>query len=93
MDSIGLSSSTVGRTFIEQSAEVLKEFETRRLDQQKYCALLLDGKCLQGRQIIIAMGVTVTGKKGLTGDHGERRRKRGGGQEPLGRHHSAWLRV
>lgn len=63
MDSIGLSSSTVGRTFIEQSAEVLKEFETRRLDQQKNCALLLDGKCLQGRQIIIAMGVTVTGKK------------------------------
>lgn len=62
-DSIGLSASTVGRAFVETSAKALEKFETRRLDKEKYAVLFIDGKCLQGVQMIVAMGVTVTGKK------------------------------
>ena len=66
-DSMGLSRSTVGRMFIEQSIAVLEEFESRRLDQEKFCALLIDGKCFQKRQMIVAIGLTETGKKVMLG--------------------------
>ena len=66
-NSIGLSRSTVGRTFIEHSMVAYKEFETRRLDKEKFAVLFIDGKCLQKRQVLIAMGVTVTGKKVVLG--------------------------
>ncbi len=62
-DSIGRSASTVGRAFVGTSANALERVETRRLDKEKYAVLFIDGKCLQGVQMIVAMGVTVTGKK------------------------------
>ena len=66
-DSIGLSRSTVGRTFIAHSTVAYKEFESRRLDKEKFCVLFIDGKCLQKRQVLIAMGITVGGKKVVLG--------------------------
>ena len=65
--SIGLSRSTVGRTFIAHSTAAYKEFETRRLDKEKFAVLFIDGKCLQKRQVLIALGLTVTGKKVVLG--------------------------
>lgn len=62
-DSIGLSASTVGRAFVETTAKALERFESRPLDKEKYVVLFIDGKCLQGVQMIVAMGVTETGKK------------------------------
>jgi len=61
-DSFGLSSSSVSRSFIEQSAEKLKAFEGRKLDQG-YIALFIDGKSLSGQQMVIVLGVAENGDK------------------------------
>ena len=62
-DSIGLDTSAIGPSFIEQAAEVLKEFETRWLGQQKFFALLLIAKSVQGQEVIRATGLTATGER------------------------------
>jgi transposase-like protein len=41
---IGLSSSTVSRSFVEASAAALKKFQERDLPGEDYVALFLDGK-------------------------------------------------
>lgn len=61
-DSFGLSSSSVSRRFIEESKERLQTFEQRKLEQD-YVALFVDGKHLAKQQIIIVLGVTLSGDK------------------------------
>lgn len=61
-DSFGLSSSSVSRRFIERTTQELEEFEKRRLEQD-FIAMFLDGKTLSKEQMIIALGVTLTGEK------------------------------
>lgn len=58
-----LSKSAVDQSFIERSAERLKEFEARRFDETKLVALFIDGKYLVGEQIVLALGVTAQGVK------------------------------
>src|SRR5438045_9020484 len=62
VDSIGLSSSTISRQFIERSKEAVEEFCSRRLDDLVIVALFLDGKHLSGEQMIIGLGVNLQGK-------------------------------
>lgn len=62
-DSFGLSSSTISRSFIERSKEALEEFEARKLTSEEYVAIFMDGKCLAMQQMVIALGVTLTGRK------------------------------
>jgi transposase-like protein len=57
VDSFGLS------RFIEQSESRLKEFMNRDLSQYEFVALFIDGKHLAKEQIIIVLGVTITGEK------------------------------
>src|SRR5437870_118042 len=57
--SIGLSSSSVSRGFIEASAAKLKEFQERTLSGERYVALFLDGKSFADATLVIALGVTV----------------------------------
>lgn len=58
-----LSKTGVDRSFIERSAERLKEFEARRFEEMTFVALFIDGKYLIGEQIILALGVTAQGAK------------------------------
>lgn len=63
--SLGLSKSAISRTFVEESAEALKAFQTRPLGTETYVALLIDGKYMVDEQIVIVMGITAQGEKKL----------------------------
>lgn len=64
---IGLSSSSVSRSFIEASAAQLKAFQERELSGEEYVALFLDGKTFAEASMVIALGITITGEKKLLG--------------------------
>jgi transposase-like protein len=64
---IGLSSSTVSRSFIEASASQLKAFQERDLSDEDYLALFLDGKSFADTVMVVAMGVTTDGRKRILG--------------------------
>jgi transposase-like protein len=63
----GLSPSTVSRRFIRASARKLRAFLARRLDRYEIVALLLDGKTFAEDEMVIALGVTLTGEKVFLG--------------------------
>lgn len=63
LDGFGLSSSSVSKEFIEQSAEKLEVFEKRDLGEYDFVSLFIDGKYLAKEQIIIVLGVTIKGDK------------------------------
>ena len=63
----GLTPSTVSRRFIRASARKLRAFLERRLDRYDIAALLLDGKTFAEDEMVLALGVTVTGEKVLLG--------------------------
>ena len=62
-DSFGLSSSSISRSFVEHSKEALEEFESRKLTTEEFVALFMDGKYLASEQMVIALGITITGRK------------------------------
>jgi transposase-like protein len=62
-ESFGLSQPTISRAFIEESSKALEEFEKRDLGLYDFVALILDGKYLARENIVIALGVTITGLK------------------------------
>ena len=59
----GLSQSAVSERFIERSAKALEEFETRSLEDLDLVALIMDAKHVAGKQLTVALGVTIDGKK------------------------------
>lgn len=63
VESFGLSQSTVSRAFIEQSSKILEEFEQRDLSLYDFVALAIDGKYLSKENMVIALGVTISGEK------------------------------
>jgi putative transposase len=63
IESFGLSQSTISRTFIEESSKQLEEFEKRDLGLYDFVALIIDGKYLSRENIVIALGITITGIK------------------------------
>ncbi len=64
---IGLSSSSVSRSFVEASAAKLKEFRERDLSGEDYVALFLDGKAFAEETMVVALGVTLSGEKRFLG--------------------------
>jgi transposase-like protein len=64
---IGLSSSSVSRSFVEASAAKLKEFQERDLSDEEYVALFLDGKTFAEETMVVALGVTLSGEKRFLG--------------------------
>jgi len=66
-EAFGLSASTVSRRFIRASARKLQEFSERQLDGYDLVALLLDGKTFAEDEMVVAVGVTITGEKVLLG--------------------------
>jgi|GEM_PF-466051 len=64
---IGLSSSSVSRSFVEASSAKLKEFQDRDLSKDDILAIFLDGKSFADEMMVIAMGITAEGKKKILG--------------------------
>jgi len=64
---IGLSSSTVSRRFVEVSAAKLREFQERDLSGHDVVAIFVDGKTFADDEMVLALGVTLTGKKVVLG--------------------------
>jgi putative transposase len=66
-EAFGLSASTVSRRFIRASARKLRELSERRLEGYDLVALMLDGKTFAEDEMVVAVGVTITGEKVLLG--------------------------
>jgi putative transposase len=58
-----LSSSTVSRKFIRATLEKLQELQERSLEGYDFIALVMDGKAFGDDELIIALGVTISGEK------------------------------
>ena len=63
----GLSASTVSRRFIRASAKKLQALMERDLSGHDLVALFLDGKSFGEDEMVIAVGVTIEGKKVVLG--------------------------
>jgi len=63
----GLSPSTVSRRFIRASTKKLKELMDRKLDNLDIVAIIIDGKTFKDDEMIIALGITIEGKKVVLG--------------------------
>lgn len=60
---LGLSASSVSRTFKKVSAKRLAELNTRDLSCYDFIGLVLDGKSCAKELMFIALGITMDGKK------------------------------
>jgi len=64
---IGLSSSTVSRTFTRASAQQLQALQDRDVSQVDVVAVFLDGKSFADMTMVMAVGIALTGEKHLLG--------------------------
>ena len=64
---IGLSGSTVSRSFIEASAAKLRALQERDLAAEDVVAVVLDGKTFAEATMVIALGITLSGEKRFLG--------------------------
>jgi transposase-like protein len=62
-EAFGLSGSTISKRYIRASARELKRLCERRLESYDFVALLLDGKSFGTDEMVIALGVTLEGRK------------------------------
>ncbi len=62
-EAFGLSGSAVSKRYIRASARELKKLCERRLEGYDFVALLLDGKTFGTDEMVIALGVTMEGRK------------------------------
>jgi transposase-like protein len=63
----GLSPSSVSRRFLRASARKLQQLCERSLESYDFVALFLDGKTFQEDEMIIALGITLSGEKVILG--------------------------
>jgi len=63
----GLSASSVSKRYIRSSAKKLKEFNCRRLESYDIVAIVIDGKTFAKEQMVIAVGITMIGRKVFLG--------------------------
>jgi len=63
LDSFGISHSSVSKEFIAQSSQRLEAFEKRSLKEYDFISLFIDGKYLAKEQVLIVLGVTISGDK------------------------------
>jgi transposase-like protein len=66
-EALSLSPSTVSRRYIRASRRKLKELMERDLGRYDFVAIVLDGKSFGEDGIIMAVGITIEGKKVLLG--------------------------
>jgi putative transposase len=63
----GASKSSISRRWISGTAETLAAQAERRLDDQRYVALLLDGKGFGDHLLVTALGLDAQGRKHILG--------------------------
>lgn len=63
----GISRSSISRRFIVASQRKLKELMERKLGSMEIAAVFLDGKSFAEDAMVIAVGVSIEGKKALLG--------------------------
>jgi putative transposase len=63
VEGFGLSQAQVSRRFQERSRKALEAFENRSLKDIDIVALIIDGKYLAKHQMVICLGVDLTGHK------------------------------
>lgn len=66
-ETFGIKRSSVSKKFIRASAKKLREFTTRDLSKHDIVAIFIDGKSFSDRDMVIALGVTLSGDKVLLG--------------------------
>ncbi len=64
---IGTSKSTVSKEFIAASSRVLRTFTERRLDEEDFVAMFVDGKYFAKDEMVIALGIAMDGSKRVLG--------------------------
>ena len=64
---IGLSGSTVSRTFVQASAAKLRQLQERDLSDEDVVVVVLDGKTFADATMVIALGITLSGDKRFLG--------------------------
>lgn len=66
-EAYGVEKSAVSDNFIEASREKLEELMERPLGELRLCAVLIDGTPFRDRQMIVALGISVDGRKTVLG--------------------------
>jgi len=66
-ETFGMSKNQLSRSFIQATAEKLRRLMERDLSEQDIVAIFMDGKFFAGSDMIIAVGVTLTGAKLVLG--------------------------
>lgn len=66
-EAFGLSSSTISRKFIRASSRQLKALQERDLSEYDFVAIAIDGKTFGEDDLIVAVGITIEGRKVILG--------------------------
>jgi len=66
-ETFGIKKSSVSRKFIRASAKRLEAFLNRDLSAHDIVAIFIDGKFFAENELVIALGVTITGEKVILG--------------------------
>lgn len=66
-ETFGIKKSSISKKFIRASAKRLQEFLSRDLSEHDIVAIFIDGKCFAKNEMVIALGVTITGEKVVLG--------------------------
>jgi transposase-like protein len=66
-DSFGVQKSSVSRAFVKATAAAVKELSCRRLEQERFLAIFLDGVEYAGETMLVALGITEKGEKKILG--------------------------
>lgn len=64
---LNVSKSTVNRRFVAKTQQLLEEFLSRRLDDERYLVVFIDGKKYGDSQIMVAVGIDEAGDKHVLG--------------------------
>lgn len=66
-ETFGIKKSSISRKFIRASGKCLKDFLSRDLSMHDIVAIFIDGKFFAENEMVIALGVTLSGEKILLG--------------------------
>jgi len=66
-EAYGVEKSAVSDSFIEASREKLQALMERPLGELRLCAVLIDGTPFRDRQMIVALGISIDGRKTVLG--------------------------
>ena len=67
VETAGPSKSTVSRRFIQAMQQALDQFLRRRIDDQTWVVLMIDGIRVGGHLVVVALGIDATGHKRILG--------------------------